>query len=67
LRDNEIVILPLIVPPLMGQELPRRGDYLRAWHLAKTIAAGVGLTNAWLADQGLLSLKTLWGELAPLR
>jgi RNA-directed DNA polymerase len=37
------------------------------WHLAKTIAAGVGLTNAWLADQGLLSLKTLWGELAPLR
>ena len=37
------------------------------WHLAKTIASGVGLTNAWLADQGLLSLKTLWAELAPLR
>jgi len=26
-----------------------------------------GLTNAWLAEQGLLSLKTLWAELAPLR
>lgn len=37
------------------------------WHMAKTIASGVGLTNAWLADQGLLSLKTLWAELAPLR
>jgi RNA-directed DNA polymerase len=37
------------------------------WHMAKTIASGVGLTNAWLAAQGLLSLKTLWAELAPLR
>jgi RNA-directed DNA polymerase len=37
------------------------------WHMSKTIASGVGLTNAWLSDQGLLSLKTLWSELAPLR
>lgn len=37
------------------------------WHMAKTIATGVGLTNAWLAAQGLLSLKTLWARLAPLR
>jgi RNA-directed DNA polymerase len=37
------------------------------WHLAKSIATGVGLTNAWLAAQGLLSLKSLWAELAPLR
>jgi RNA-directed DNA polymerase len=37
------------------------------WHMAKTIASGVGLTNAWLAEQGLLSMKTLWAELAPLR
>jgi len=37
------------------------------WHMAKTIASGVGMTNAWLKDQGLLSLKTLWAELAPLR
>mgnify|MGYP003145096348 CR=1 FL=1 len=35
--------------------------------VTKTIASGVGLTNAWLAEQGLLSLKTLWAELAPLR
>ena len=37
------------------------------WHMAKTIASGVGLTNAWLAEQGVLSLKTLWAELAHLR
>ena len=37
------------------------------WHMAKTIASGVGLTNAWLHEQGLLSLKTLWSQLAPLR
>ncbi len=37
------------------------------WHMAKTIASGVGMTNAWLAAQGVLSLKTLWAELAHLR
>ena len=37
------------------------------WHMSKTIASGVGLTNVWLAEQGLLSLKTLWAELASLR
>lgn len=37
------------------------------WHMAKSIATGVGLTNAWLQSQGLLSLKTLWAQLAPLR
>jgi RNA-directed DNA polymerase len=37
------------------------------WHMAKTIASGVGMTNAWLQEQGLLPLKTLWAQLAPLR
>ncbi|MEZ6056235.1 MAG: group II intron maturase-specific domain-containing protein [Planctomycetaceae bacterium] len=37
------------------------------WHMSKTIASGVGLTNAWLAEQGLLSMKTLWAKLAHLR
>jgi hypothetical protein len=35
--------------------------------MAKTIASGVGMTNAWLAEQGGLDLKTLWAELAHLR
>jgi RNA-directed DNA polymerase len=37
------------------------------WHMAKTIASGVGMTNAWLKEQGLIALKPLWAELAPLR
>ncbi len=35
--------------------------------MAKTIASGVGMNNAWLQEQGLLSMKTLWAEFAPLR
>jgi hypothetical protein len=35
--------------------------------MAKTIASGVGMTNDWLASQGVLSLKTLWAERAHLR
>jgi len=37
------------------------------WRMAKTIASGVGFNNALLAELGLLSLKQLWNELAPLR
>ena len=37
------------------------------WNMAETIASGVGMTNDWLASQGVLSLKTLWAELAHLR
>ena len=37
------------------------------WHMAKTIASGVGMTNAWLNEQGLLSLKPLWALLARIR
>ncbi len=37
------------------------------WRMAKTIASNVGLTNKRLQEEGLLSLKTLWAQLAPLR
>ncbi len=37
------------------------------WHMAKTIASGVGMTNKWLQERGLVSLKSLWASLAPLR
>lgn len=30
------------------------------WRLSKTLATQTGLTNAWLAKQGLLSLKEMW-------
>ena len=37
------------------------------WYMAKTIASGVGMTNAWMNEQGLLSLKPLWASLARIR
>jgi hypothetical protein len=35
--------------------------------MAKTIASGLGMTNAWLAEQGVLNLKTLRANLAHFR
>ncbi|MEK7361908.1 MAG: group II intron reverse transcriptase/maturase [Pseudomonadota bacterium] len=36
--------------------LSRKGP----WHLAKTLATQVGMTNAWLQQQGLLSIRERW-------
>ena len=58
---------------LIGLGVPRRQAIRHArsrkgpWHMAKTIASGVGMTNAWLELQGMVSLKSLWASLAPLR
>lgn len=30
------------------------------WHLARALATQTGMTNKWLKDQGLLSVKELW-------
>ena len=37
------------------------------WRLSKTLATQSAMTNLWLEQQGLLSLKTLWISLAPFR
>jgi RNA-directed DNA polymerase len=30
------------------------------WHLSKTLATQTGMTNQWLASQGLISVRDLW-------
>ena len=61
------------VQNLLTLGVPRRQAFRHAkrckglWHMAKTIAGGAGMTNAWLHDQGLVSLKSLWVKRAPLR
>ncbi len=62
-RRRELMVLG--VPPRQAARhaRSRKGP----WHMAKTIASGVGMTNAWLQTQGVLSLKKLWAELAQLR
>ena len=53
------------------RELRKLGTFLNAaisvaisrkgpWHLARTLATQTGMTNQWLKDQGLLSVKELW-------
>ena len=37
------------------------------WHLSRTRATQVAMSNDWLAEQGLVSLKDLWVKSAPLR
>lgn len=39
----------------------------RYWRLSRTPAMRYAMPNKWLTQQGLLSLKQLWSELAPLR
>jgi RNA-directed DNA polymerase len=33
------------------------------WHMSRTLATQSGMTNQWLADQGLVSIKKLWSEI----
>jgi RNA-directed DNA polymerase len=53
------------------RELRKRGTSLHAaisvalsrkgpWRLSRTLATQTGMTNKWLKDQGLLSVKDLW-------
>ena len=37
------------------------------WRMARSPAMRTAMSNKWLEQQGLLSLKQLWGALAPLR
>jgi RNA-directed DNA polymerase len=62
-RIRELIALGVPRRQAIRHAKSRKGP----WHMAKTIASGVGFTNAWLQEQGLLSLKSLWVELAPLR
>ena len=33
------------------------------WHLSRTLATQTGMTNEWLEEQGLPSIKKLWSEI----
>ena len=45
------------------QAFSRKGH----WRLSQTPAMCNAMPNSWLEEQGLLSLKQLWCDLAPLR
>ena len=62
-RSRELMRLGISCRQAIRHGKSRKGY----WHMAKTIASGVGMTNKWLQEQGLVSLKSLWASLAPLR
>jgi len=33
------------------------------WKLSRTLATNMGMGNAWLAEQGLISLKEQWSKI----
>jgi hypothetical protein len=58
----------LLVMKVPRSQAIRHGKSRRVpWHMAKTKTSGVSMTNAWLAVQGVLSLKSLLADLALLR
>ena len=61
-RVRELITLGVSRRQAIRHGKSRKGP----WHMSKTIASGVGLANAWLAEQGVLSLTTLWAEHAHL-
>ncbi|MBX3420471.1 MAG: group II intron reverse transcriptase/maturase [Pirellulaceae bacterium] len=48
-RIRELIALSLPRRQAIRHGRSRKGP----WHMAKTIASGVGMTNAWLTDQGV--------------
>ena len=47
--------------------VPHGTSHKAYWRLAKTLGGHLGMTKKWLLDQGLVFLRYLWSELAPLR
>ena len=43
-----------------GVAIPMCLSHQGPWKCARTLATQTGMTNQWLKDQGLLSVKNLW-------
>jgi RNA-directed DNA polymerase len=55
-KVRELVKLGTSLRTAISVGLSRKGP----WHLARTLATQTGMTNQWLAEQGLVSVKELW-------
>jgi len=51
---------PLKLKTSRNQALAAGSSRKGYWRLSKTIGAQTGMTNQWLKDQGLISVKELW-------
>lgn len=55
-KVRNLVRLGTHLPTAISVGMSRKGP----WRLSKTLATHTGMTNQWLKDQGLLSVKDLW-------
>jgi len=55
-KVRELLKLGTFLHTAISVAISRKGP----WHLARTLATQSGMTNKWLKDQGLLSVKELW-------
>lgn len=55
-KVRELVKLGTSLRVAISLGLSRKGP----WQLSRTLATQTGMTNEWLQDQGLLSVKELW-------
>lgn len=55
-RVRELLKLGVPLNTALPVAVSRKGP----WHLARTLGTQTGMTNQWLKDQGLLSVKELW-------
>jgi RNA-directed DNA polymerase len=51
---------PSIFPADRFWSSARMANRKGPWRLSRTLATQSGMTNQWLKDQGLLSVKDLW-------
>ena len=55
-KVRELLNLGTYLKTAISVAISRKGP----WHLSRTLATQTGMTNQWLKDQGLLSVKELW-------
>jgi hypothetical protein len=55
-KVHELRKLGTSLPAAISVAISRKGPR----HLSRTLAMQAGMTNQWLKDQGLLSVKELW-------
>jgi RNA-directed DNA polymerase len=58
-KVRELLKLGTSLTAAIPVALSRKGP----WHLARTLATQSGMTNQWLQNQGLLSVKELWVQI----
>jgi len=54
--QNPLKSAGLVLKTAIDVGLSRKGP----WRLARTLATQTGMSNQWLKDQGLISVKELW-------